>query len=107
MGRDCLRSLNAVIIDGGNINLEGKGSVSDDESVGIKVEGEDAIGCNIEYGPIFRYTFHLNDNYFSRKAFCYGNAKLSHFHSGSKHKLTGGDKFPVVLECEVFEISFD
>ena len=72
-----------------------------------KVEGEDAIGCNVEYGPIFRYTFHLNDNYFSRKAFCYGNAKLSHFHSGSKHKLTGGDKFPVVLECEVFEISFD
>ena len=42
MGRDCLRSLNAVIIDGGNLNLTGKGTVTDDESVGIKVEGEDA-----------------------------------------------------------------
>lgn len=41
-GRDCLRALNAVIIDGGNIALTGKGTVEDDESVGIKVEGEDA-----------------------------------------------------------------
>ena len=41
-GRDCLRALNAVIIDGGNINLTGKGTITDDESVGIKVEGEDA-----------------------------------------------------------------
>ena len=41
-GRDCLRALNAVIIDGGTINLSGKGTTEDDESVGIKVEGEDA-----------------------------------------------------------------
>ncbi len=41
-GRDCIRALNAVIIDGGNINLTGKGTIEDDESVGIKVEGEDA-----------------------------------------------------------------
>ena len=41
-GRDCIRALNAVIIDGGNINLTGRGTVQDDESVGIKVEGEDA-----------------------------------------------------------------
>ena len=41
-GRDCLRSLNGVIIDSGNINLTGKGTLTDDESVGIKVEGEDA-----------------------------------------------------------------
>lgn len=41
-GRDCLRSLNGVIIDGGTISLTGKGSVTDDESAGIKVEGEDA-----------------------------------------------------------------
>ena len=41
-GRDCIRALNAVIIDGGNINLTGKGTIQDDESVGIKVEGEDA-----------------------------------------------------------------
>ena len=40
-GRDCLRSLNGVIIDGGTINLTGKGTITDDESVGIKVEGED------------------------------------------------------------------
>lgn len=40
--RDCLRALNAVIIDGGNISLTGKGTIEDDESVGIKVEGEDA-----------------------------------------------------------------
>jgi len=40
-GRDCLRSLNAVVIDGGTINLTGKGTITDDESVGIKVEGED------------------------------------------------------------------
>ncbi len=41
-GRDCLRTLNAVIIDGGTINLTGYGTNEDDESVGIKVEGEDA-----------------------------------------------------------------
>ena len=70
-----------------------------------KVEGENAIGANVEYGPIFRYTFHLNDSYFSKKAFCY--AKYSHFNSGSQHELTGGDKFPVVVECEVFHITFD
>ena len=40
--RDCLRALNAVIIDAGNISLTGKGTIEDDESVGIKVEGEDA-----------------------------------------------------------------
>ena len=40
-GRDCLRSLNGVVIDGGTINLTGKGTITDDESVGIKVEGED------------------------------------------------------------------
>ena len=41
-GRDCMRSLNAVIIDGGTISLTGNGTVTDDESAGIKVEGEDA-----------------------------------------------------------------
>lgn len=41
-GRDCIRALNAVIIDNGNISLTGKGTLEDDESVGIKVEGEDA-----------------------------------------------------------------
>ena len=40
--RDCLRGLNAVIVDSGNITLTGKGTIEDDESVGIKVEGEDA-----------------------------------------------------------------
>ena len=69
------------------------------------VEGKDAIGCNTKYGPIFRYTFHLEDNYFSRKAFCY--AGYSHFHSGTKHSITGGDQFPVVIEFEVFQILFD
>ena len=41
-GRDCLRSLTGVIIDNGTISLTGKGTITDDESVGIKVEGEDA-----------------------------------------------------------------
>ena len=41
-GRDCIRALNAVIVDDGTISLTGKGTVLDDESVGIKVEGEDA-----------------------------------------------------------------
>lgn len=39
--RDCIRTLNGVIIDGGNINLISKGTISDDEGCGIKVEGED------------------------------------------------------------------
>lgn len=41
-GRDCIRALNAVIVDGGKISLNGNGTIEDDESVGIKVEGEDA-----------------------------------------------------------------
>lgn len=40
--RDCIRTLNAVIINGGNINLVSNGSITDDEGCGIKVEGEDA-----------------------------------------------------------------
>ena len=41
-GRDCIRALNAVIIDGGNINLVANGTIQDDESNGIRVDGEDA-----------------------------------------------------------------
>ena len=41
-GRDCIRSLTAAIIDGGNINLTAKGTLEDDESNGIRVDGEDA-----------------------------------------------------------------
>ena len=41
-GRDCIRALNAVIIDDGNINLVAKGTLEDDESNGIRVDGEDA-----------------------------------------------------------------
>lgn len=41
-GRDCLRAMNAVIVDSGNITLNGNGKVTDEESAGIKVEGEDA-----------------------------------------------------------------
>ncbi len=41
-GRDCIRANNAVIIDGGNINLLAKGTLLDDESNGIRVDGEDA-----------------------------------------------------------------
>lgn len=38
--RDCIRALNAVIINGGNINLVSKGSIVNAEGCGIKVEGE-------------------------------------------------------------------
>ena len=41
-GRDCIRANNAVIIDGGNINLVANGTLEDDESNGIRVDGEDA-----------------------------------------------------------------
>lgn len=46
--RDCIRTLNAVIIDGGNINLVTKGCISDAEGCGIKVEGEDVDDDNKE-----------------------------------------------------------
>ena len=41
-GRDCIRALNAVIIDSGNLNLKANGTLEDDESNGIRVDGEDA-----------------------------------------------------------------
>ena len=41
-GRDCIRALNAIIVDGGNINLIGNGTITDDESAGLRVDGEDA-----------------------------------------------------------------
>jgi len=41
-GRDCIRAMNAVIVDSGNITLYGNGKVEDEESSGIKVEGEDS-----------------------------------------------------------------
>ena len=50
-GRDCIRALNAVIIDGGTINLKANGTIQDDESNGIRVDGEDADDddMNVEY----------------------------------------------------------
>ena len=41
-GRDCIRALTAVIIDGGNLKLKANGTITDDESNGIRVDGEDA-----------------------------------------------------------------
>ncbi len=41
-GRNCIRALNAVIIDNGTINLKANGTVKDDESNAIRVDGEDA-----------------------------------------------------------------
>ena len=41
-GRDCIRALNAIIVDSGNINLVGNGTITDDESAGLRVDGEDA-----------------------------------------------------------------
>ncbi len=40
--RDCIRALCAVIIDSGKITLNGNGTIEDDESAGIRVDGEDA-----------------------------------------------------------------
>ena len=41
-GRDCIRALTAVIIDDGNITLTANGTLEDDESNAIRVDGEDA-----------------------------------------------------------------
>lgn len=41
-GRDCIRALNAIFVDSGNLNLVGKGTITDDESAGLRVDGEDA-----------------------------------------------------------------
>ena len=41
-GRDCIRALNAIIVDDGNLKLVGNGTIIDDESAGLRVDGEDA-----------------------------------------------------------------
>ena len=41
-GRDCIRALNAIIVDDGNLKLIGNGTITDDESAGLRVDGEDA-----------------------------------------------------------------
>ena len=41
-GRDCIRALNAIIVDAGNLKLIGNGTITDDESAGLRVDGEDA-----------------------------------------------------------------
>lgn len=41
-GRDCIRALNAIIVDDGNLKLVGNGTITDDESAGLRVDGEDA-----------------------------------------------------------------
>lgn len=40
-GRDCIRSVNGFIMNSGNIVLNGTGSKTDEESKGIKVDGEE------------------------------------------------------------------
>ena len=69
-------------------------------------EGKDAIGCNKEYGPIFRFTFLLNDQYFTKNGFIY--PKKNHFNvEEDKFELSGGDKYPKIIEFEVFQIIFE
>lgn len=69
-------------------------------------EGEDAIGCNKEYGPIFRFTFLLNDKYFTKNGFCY--PRKNHFNvEEDKFELSGGEKYPKIIEFEAFQIIFD
>lgn len=41
-GRDCIRTVSAAFVDAGSITLNGNGNVTDDESAGIRVDGEDA-----------------------------------------------------------------
>lgn len=41
-GRDCIRALNAIIVDAGKLKLIGNGTITDDESAGLRVDGEDA-----------------------------------------------------------------
>lgn len=70
------------------------------------IEGKDAIGCNKDYGPIFRFTFLLNDKYFEKNAFCY--PKTPHFNvEENKFELSGGEKYPKVIEFEAFRIIFE
>ena len=70
------------------------------------IEGKDAIGCNKDYGPIFRFTFLLNDKYFEKNAFCY--PKTPHFNvEENKFELSGGEKYPKVIEFEAYQITFD
>lgn len=40
--RDCIRSVNRIIIDDGTFAINGTGTTQDDESKGIKVEGEES-----------------------------------------------------------------
>ena len=69
-------------------------------------EGEDAIGCNKEYGPIFRFTFLLNDKYFKNNGFCY--PKKNHFNvEEDKFELSGGEKYPKIIEFEVYQMIFE
>jgi hypothetical protein len=70
------------------------------------IEGKDAIGCNKDYGPIFRFTFLLNDKYFEKNAFCY--PKTPHFNvEENKFELSGGEKYPKVIEFETYQIIFE
>ena len=70
------------------------------------IEGKDAIGCNKDYGPIFRFTFLLNDKYFEKNAFCY--PKTPHFNvEENKFELSGGEKYPKVIEFEAYQIVFE
>ena len=58
------------------------------------------------YGPIFRFTFFLNDKYFEKNAFCY--PKTSHFNvEENKFELSGGEKYPKATEFEGFQIIFE
>ena len=69
-------------------------------------EGNDAIGCNKDYGPIFRFTFLLNDQYFTKNGFIYPTK--NHFNvEENKFELSGGEKYPKIIEFEAFQIIFD
>ena len=69
-------------------------------------EGEGAIICKNDYGPIFRSNFLLKDKYFEKNDICYPKTPYCNVEVNNK-ELSGGEKNPKIIEFEAYQIIFE
>ena len=70
------------------------------------IQGEDAIGCFPNFGPVFGGNqIKINDNAFSKGGSTY--ERNINYYTNEDYELTGGLKEFVVVEIEVYNVSFE
>ena len=69
-------------------------------------EGEVAIKCKKDYGPIFKANFLLKDKYFEKNEACYPKTPFCNVEV-NRNELSGGEKNPKIIDFEAYQMVFE